>query len=124
MFGSPTDSPHAPRNAALILNSLGVRGTKLHQLMILDNTELARRWRKQTFPTLSLEQYVERIIEFIEHLAPSIYLERLYATATHTDECLAPEWSRNRWEPHNRVRELMKQKGCFQGKQFKKNQLP
>ena len=119
MFGSPTDSPTAPRDAALKLNELGVRGAKLHQLMVLDHTELARRYRESPFPTLTLEQYSERVAQFLEHLSPSIYLERLCATATHGDECLAPGWSRERWHPHNRIRELLAENGCRQGSRLK-----
>jgi radical SAM protein (TIGR01212 family) len=115
MFGSPTDTAHAARDAALILNDLGVRGTKLHQLMVLDNTELADRYRAKPFPTLSLDEYGARVIEFIEHLSPEIYLERLCANASHPEECLAPEWSRSRWEPHNRLREMMREAGLKQG---------
>lgn len=118
ILGCPTDSPETAKNAALTLNQLGVRGAKLHQLMILEHTELARRWREQAFPTLSLEAYADLVIEFVEHLSPSIYLERLCATASHGDECLAPDWSRKRWEPHNQLRDLMAQKGCIQGRRI------
>lgn len=116
MFGSPTDTHGAAREAALLLNDSGVRGTKLHQLMILEHTELARRYREKAFHTLSIEEYAEVVIEFIEHLSPKIYLERLCATASHFDECIAPEWSRGRWEPHNRLRDLLNERGCVQGR--------
>ncbi len=118
IFGSPTDSQEGPQEAAQILNSLQVRGVKLHQLMILENTELARRWREQPFPILSLEEYSDRVIQFLEHLSPSIYIERLYANATHNDECLAPDWSQNRWETHNRIRAQFESRNCIQGSRF------
>lgn len=115
MFGSPTDTIAAPRDAARLLNDLGVRGAKLHQLMILEHTELARRWREKPFPTLTLDEYAERVVDFVEHLSPEIYLERMCATATHNEECLAPDWSRERWRPHNRLREILTERGCRQG---------
>jgi hypothetical protein len=115
IFGSPTDSPTAARDAALLLNDLGAKGSKLHQLMILEHTELARRYRAERFSTLSIEEYGQQVSEFIEHLNPGIYLERLCATATHAEECLAPEWSRGRWEPHNRLREILALRGVTQG---------
>ncbi len=120
IFGSPTDSPHAAREAALILNDHGVRGAKLHQLMVLEHTELANRYKAEPFPTLSIEQYGERVIDFLEHLSPEIYLERMCATATHAEECLAPEWSRSRWEPHNKLRELLAERGARQGAKIQK----
>jgi radical SAM protein (TIGR01212 family) len=118
IFGSPTDSPHAARDAALLLNASGVKGAKLHQLMVLENTALATRYREAPFKTLSLEEYTEVVIEFLEYLSPEIYVERLCANSSHPDECLAPEWSRGRWEPHNRIREILASRDCRQGKRI------
>jgi radical SAM protein (TIGR01212 family) len=118
MLGSPTDSPGAPEEAAELLNRYQVNGIKLHQLMILENTELARRWKEEPFPILTLEEYSDRIIRLIEHLSPRVYIERLYANATHNDECLAPQWSRNRWDTHNQIRDRMELKSCIQGSRF------
>jgi radical SAM protein (TIGR01212 family) len=118
MFGSPTEPAEAVREAALLLNDSGVRGVKLHQLMILENTELARRWREAPFPTLSLEEYAERAGDFLAHLDPGIYVERLCAKATHRDECLAPEWSKDHWTPHNRLRSLLEAGGTRQGSNY------
>lgn len=115
IFGAPTDSPRCPREAARLLNDHGVRGAKLHQLMVLENTELARRYRAAPFPTLSLEAYGERVLEFLTYLSPGTYIERLCATATHPEECIAPEWSRGRWAPHNRLREFLAARACRQG---------
>ncbi|MBI2711375.1 MAG: TIGR01212 family radical SAM protein [Bdellovibrio sp.] len=116
MFGSPTDSISGAREAAQILNQAGIRGVKLHQLMILENTELAERFRAQPFPTLELSDYAEKVSEFIDHLSPKIYLERLCATATHKEECIAPAWSRQRWEPHNVIRSVLEKNGTLQGR--------
>ncbi|MFL5815365.1 MAG: TIGR01212 family radical SAM protein [Bdellovibrionia bacterium] len=115
MFGNPTDSPTAARDAALLLNKLNVKGAKLHQLMVLEHTILAERWKESPFHTLSIEEYTNVVADFIEHLSPEIYIERLCATASHKEECLAPEWSRDRWEPHNRIRDILVARGCFQG---------
>ena len=115
IFGSPTDSSTAGRDAALLLNRLGVRGAKLHQLMVLENTELAERYREKPFATLTLERYAEVVSDFIRHLSPEIYIERLSANATHPDECLAPEWSRHRWDTHNRLRDYLDTRKVRQG---------
>lgn len=115
MFGSPPDSPSAARDAALLLSQLGVHGVKLHQLMVLRHTELERRYLESPFPTLSLEEYGEKVAEFVEHLSSKIYIERFCATATHSDECLAPEWSRERWRPHNEIRSILEKRGIRQG---------
>ncbi len=122
IFGSPTDSIHGPDEAAEILNSFQVEGVKLHQLMILEHTELAQRFRENPFPILSLEAYTDQVIRFLERLSPKMYIERLYANATHNDECLAPDWSKNRWDTHNQMRDLFESRNCIQGARC--NDLP
>ena len=118
IFGSPTDSSTAARDAAQAMNELGVKGTKLHQLMVLEHTKLAQLYRESPFSVLDLDQYCEVVIQFVQHLSPSIYIERLCATASHPEECLAPEWSKHRWEPHNRLRDVLKERGVVQGQKI------
>jgi hypothetical protein len=122
IFGSPTDSPEVAQKAAHVLNEYQVSGVKLHQLMILKHTELARRLEQEPFALLSLEAYATEVFQCIEHLHPSIYLERLCATATHHEECIAPIWSKDRWKPHNEIRDFLNQKNCIQGSQLKPSQ--
>jgi radical SAM protein (TIGR01212 family) len=116
IFGSPTDSPTAGRDAALLLNRLGVRGTKLHQLMVLEHTVLAERYQAEPFRTLTLEEYCEVARQFLEHLDPAIYIERLAALASHWDELIAPKWSGSRWEPQNAIKAHLVACDSWQGK--------
>jgi radical SAM protein (TIGR01212 family) len=118
ILGSPTDSPQQDQETAYWLNHYQVEGVKLHQLMILEHTELAERWRKAPFPTLSLEAYAERVFNLIEYLDPKIYFERLCATASHGEECLAPDWSKERWRPHNTLRDFLENQGCQPGRRL------
>jgi hypothetical protein len=83
--------------------------------MVLENTELANRYREAAFPTLSVDGYAEIVVDFIEHLDPTIYIERLFATPSHQDECLAPEWSLNRWDTHNRLKAVFEERSVRQG---------
>lgn len=115
IFGCPTDSPDSAIQSALKLNSLQVHGAKLHQLMILKNSILESRWKKEPFSTLSMEAYAHCVKQFIEHLSPEIYIERLCATASHNEECIAPQWSTHRWTPHNKIREYLEINSCRQG---------
>jgi radical SAM protein (TIGR01212 family) len=115
IFGNPTDLPTTPQRTAHLLSTLGVHGVKLHQLMVLENTKLAEWYRAEPFQTVSLTDYAEIVNQFLIHLDPKIYIERLYATATHPEECLAPHWSRERWGTHNKMRNYLAEKNCIQG---------
>lgn len=116
IFGAPTDSPTAARDAALEMNRSGVRGVKLHQMMVLKYTKLAEMYAAEPFPILTVDEYAERAIEFLEHLDPSIYVERLQAKASHAKELIAPMWSLTHWEPYNRILTLMRERGSYQGR--------
>jgi radical SAM superfamily enzyme len=87
--------------------------------MVLERTELARRWREDGgFPVLGLDQYADQVGRFLEHLDPGIYVERLCATSSHPDECIAPEWSRLRWEPLNFLNRWIEEREIRQGSRF------
>lgn len=116
IFGAPTDSPTAARDAALEMNALGVRGVKLHQLMVLKYTKLAEMYAEAPFKIPTVDEYAERVIEFLENLRPDIYVERLQAKASHSAELIAPVWARTHWEPYNRILSLMQSRGSYQGK--------
>lgn len=123
MFGAPMDRPDVGRMTALALNRTHIRGVKLHQLMVLENTELAEWFRASPFPVWTIERYAEVVRDFIEHLSPSIYIERLYATATHPEECLAPKWSTERWKTHNFFRDYFKEMNVEQGRELGSSDL-
>ncbi len=116
IFGAPTDSVTAPRDAALEMNESGVRGVKLHQMMILKYTKLAEMHEAAPIPVLTMDEYAERVIAFIEHLHPSIYVERLQAKASHLKELIAPDWSQTHWIPYNHILGKMSERGSYQGK--------
>ncbi len=116
IFGAPTDSTTAARDAALEMNALGVRGVKLHQLMVLKYTKLAEMYAESPFGIPTVDEYAERVIEFLENLNPEIYVERLQAKASHSAELIAPDWARTHWEPYNHILSLMQSRGSFQGR--------
>ncbi len=115
IFGAPTDSPTMARDTALEINALGVKGVKLHQLMVLEHTKLAEQYRAEPFQILTVDEYSEKVVEFLTYLSPEIYVERLAAKATHVSELVAPEWSKSHWPPHNRILEVIRERGLTQG---------
>ncbi len=118
MFGSPTDSAQVWQEAAGHLNRFvgaPVNGVKLHQVMILEGTALAVEWKDKPFASPTLEQYCAGLVTFLSQLSPKLYIERLYATASEPEECLAPKWSTKRWDTHNQVARAFESKGLKQG---------
>ncbi len=115
MLGIPSEAPQTHTQTAKILSTKKIHGVKLHQLMVLSGTALAEKYQQEPFETLSLESYSKLIAEFLSHLAPTIYIERLYATASHKAECIAPTWSKERWRVHNTIRDYLEKNMIKQG---------
>ncbi len=108
---------HAAQNAEQI-NRLGIHGVKIHQLMILKDTVLAKRFAIEPWPMFDMDRYHFYIMKFLEHLDPNIHIERTHALSSHPDELVAPKWSANRFAMHNGLQKMMKSNYSKQGKYF------
>lgn len=120
MFGAPGDTIQDAIEAATLLSELGVHGVKIHQLMVLKDTELARRYARAPWPLIELEDYNRLAMAFLEHLAPNIYVERAHALASHPDELIGPRWSAERFRPFNDLKKMMRDYGSIQGRTLEK----
>lgn len=118
MFGAPGETKADAIEAAKRVNALGVHGVKIHQLMILKDTTLAKVYAEKPWPLYSLEEYNEIAAAFLEHLNPNIHVERTHALASHPDELVAPAWASDRYLQLNSLKRHMGVKGQMQGRFF------
>lgn len=119
MFGAPGEVGRLREvavDAARRCNALGVHGVKIHHLMVLKNTVLARRYAENPWPLVSMEEYNEAAEAFLDHLSPSIHVDRTHALASHFDELVGPAWSAERFGAINKLQQEMREHGSFQGK--------
>jgi radical SAM protein (TIGR01212 family) len=91
ILGLPGDGRIGARRTAEVLARSGAQGVKIHQLMVLERTQLAREWRAGRVETLAPEVYVEWLADFVERLEPGQVLHRLCGEA-RAAELLAPRW--------------------------------
>jgi radical SAM protein (TIGR01212 family) len=91
ILGIPGDGREGARRTAECLAESGVRGVKVHNLMILKRTILERWWRAGEVDVLSAEDYVSWLSDFVERLHPDQILHRLTGDAPD-EERLAPRW--------------------------------
>jgi hypothetical protein len=68
----PTDDKNDVVEMAKFANVMKVQGVKLHSLYITENTVLGEKYKNNEIKILTLEEYVERIILFLEYLNPEI----------------------------------------------------
>lgn len=80
--------------AAQIVSDSGAEMVKLHHLQIVKGSRLAALYAENPgdYPLYTLEEYIERVCEFITHLSPAIYLER-FLNRVPPDQLVAPIFS-------------------------------
>lgn len=96
------------------LSRLHPFGVKLQLLHVLKHTDLAESYARGDFDTLTREQYLDILIQCLEHLAPDIVIHRVTGDGPKK-LLLAPGWSGSKRSVLNELHRLMRQRGCVQG---------
>jgi len=112
----PQDSKDDLVESARILSALGVEGVKLHSLYVVEGTELDRRIQEGRYERLGLKDFVERTVLFLEHLDPSIVIQRLVSDPPH--EGAYGNWGLPKIRIIQAIEQAMKDKDTYQGKYF------
>lgn len=116
--GLPYETGEDMLNTIFFLNRLDIQGIKFHSLLILKDTVLAKQYKEQPFPLLSLTEYAEITAQQITHLKPSIIIHRLAADGMEKD-LIAPEWTRKKLVVMNEIDKRLRSRNDYQGKYFK-----
>lgn len=110
----PWDTMTDVVEGAKILSALQVDQVKLHALYIVKNTLMAKWYEEGQFTLISAEEYVERVVQFLRHLDPSIVLQRLVGRAPETNT-LFTNWSMGWWRIQDAIDERMETGDFHQG---------
>ena len=116
ILGLPQETKEMMLESLLYVSKLPVQGVKLQLLHILEGTELAAFYKTNPFPTFSLEEYCEFIVDCIELLPPNIVLHRLTGDGPRK-LLLAPMWSTDKKRVLNTIQKRLKGRDTWQGKQ-------
>lgn len=104
---------------AKILNVLDVNEVKLHSLYILDNTVLGDYYKKSKIRIISKEEYIQRVIIFLQYLNPDIVVQRLIGRAPE-ENSLFVNWSTSWWKIRDEIVNRMKEQNLIQGQFYNK----
>jgi radical SAM protein (TIGR01212 family) len=121
IFGLPGESKEQMLNEAAILSALPINNIKFHQLQIAKDTRMAEEYKKNpdSFGFFTIEEYIEFIIRFIEHLNPKFIIERFTGEMPPRFIC-GPNWGIIRNDEINlMIEKKMEQHNSWQGKNFK-----
>lgn len=111
----PGDNIADSAETARVLSALKVDIVKIHSLYIAKNTRLCEDFENDTMSVCSKEEYMRRLLIFLEYLAPDIAVERLFSRVPEKDAVFS-NWGRSWWALRDEFTELMILKESFQGK--------
>ncbi|MBK9294858.1 MAG: TIGR01212 family radical SAM protein [Oligoflexia bacterium] len=116
IFGLPNETDGELIETAKIVSSLNIQHVKLHNLHVLKNTELEQMYLNNSFKVVELEEYTRRVILFLEHLSPTVSIERLSALSSRWEELVAPEWTKTKLMVREHIMAQMRKNNIYQGK--------
>lgn len=102
---------------AKIVSALGVDEIKLHALYIVEGTNLAKTYKVGEISLISKEEYMERVIIFLEHLDPNIVIQRIIGRAPE-ENLLFVNWNESWWKIRDDIVALMESRSSVQGIKF------
>jgi radical SAM protein (TIGR01212 family) len=117
IFGFPGESRKSMVKQATILSRLPLTTLKIHQLQLIRGTRMAQEYEEnpQSFQLFSINDYIELVIDFIEHLRPDMALDR-FISQSPEKLLIAPNWGIKNYEFTALLQKRMKEKQAYQGK--------
>lgn len=113
----PGDNIDDTIETAKILSALQIPVVKIHSLYIAKNTRLCEAFENGTITLCSKEEYIKRLIAFLEHLNPDIVVERLFSRVPEKDAVFS-NWGTSWWKLKDEVTSLMIEGDHYQGRLY------
>ncbi|MBP1925040.1 radical SAM protein (TIGR01212 family) [Sedimentibacter acidaminivorans] len=114
----PWDNIEDTIETAKILSVLKVEQVKIHSLYIMDNTEMGRQYKEKEIALISKDEYIERVIIFLEYSNRDIVVQRLIGRAPK-ENSLFVNWGISWWKIKDEILDKMLMEERYQGKKEK-----
>ena len=114
IIGLPHETKEEILESVKYLNDLQVEGVKLQLLHVLKDTDLADYYESGAFEVLSMDTYIDILIDCIGHLSPNIVVHRITGDAPKK-LLIEPKWSAAKWEVLNSIHAEFEKRGVYQG---------
>lgn len=117
ILGLPGETRDDCLDQAREIAKLPVENLKLHQLQIHSGTRMAVEFEQwpEDFQLLSVDEYVELVVDYLELLNPKIIVERFISQAPK-DLLIAPKWGLKNFEFVAKVEKRLTERNTWQGK--------
>jgi len=102
---------------AKVLSALGVEYVKIHSLYIVKGTPLGEAYLRSEFEVTPLEEYLDRVVTFLEYLDPAIVIQRLVGRGPF-NKSLFSNWGISWWQVKQKIESRLEELDTFQGRRF------
>ena len=119
ILGLPGEAKEQLIKQAGVLSALPLTTLKLHQLQLIKGTRMAHEFEMQPedFHLYSADEYIDLVIDYVEHLRSDIVLER-FVSQSPKDLLIAPDWGLKNHEFTDKVKKRMRERDAWQGKKY------
>ena len=115
IIGLPGDTEEDVVETAKIISALPSHEIKLHALYVIKNTVLADWYRDGQVGLISVEDYVRRVVTFLEYMRQDIVFQRLIGRAPQEATEFA-NWGMGWWRIRDMIDAELVQRDTWQGK--------
>jgi uncharacterized protein len=119
ILGFPWETRDQIIRSAQILSGKGVDFLKIHHLHVVRGTLMAQQFGGKPFPLLSLEDYADLVVDFLERLNPEVWVERLFGSAPEK-QLIGPHWGKSKAEIQRFIEKRFEGRDTYQGKLFER----
>lgn len=119
ILGLPGETHDDLIKQAGVLSTLPLTTLKLHQLQLIKGTRMAAEYQEspEDFHLYSADEYIDLVIDYVEHLRPDIVLER-FVSQSPKELLIAPDWGLKNHEFTDKVKKRMRERNAWQGKKY------
>lgn len=115
--GLPGETKEMMLESAKAVAKLNPHCVKLHLLHVLKNTRLAQMYADNEFELMTMEDYVETIVNQLEVFSEETVIQRLTGDGGR-GSLIGPLWSLKKFVVLNEIDKLMLRRGTYQGAKY------
>lgn len=119
ILGLPGEDAEESVRQASVISSLPLDILKIHQLQVIRGTRLAQEYAERSFPIYTVEEYIDTVTRYVEHLRADLILER-FVSQSPADLLIAPRWGLKNHEFTHLLERHMHETGARQGRLYEK----
>ena len=123
MVGLPSETHADIQNTVRFINSLPIKGIKIHSTYVTNNSGLLDLYNTGSYSPLCFVEYLRELEYILTHLRKDIIIHRISGDPPK-ETFVAPDWTLYKKRVLNGISKLMKEKNLLQGCYFKQTKTP